>query len=61
MLLLFRESLPRACVSIVLGGVSRVKVPLLCRCCNRGEEGEELLKGETLVIRRLTGSRGLLS
>lgn len=61
MLLLLRDSLPRACVSIVLGGVSRVKVPLLCRCCKRGEEGEELLEGETLVIRLLTGSRGLLS
>lgn len=60
MLLLLRDSLPRACVSIVLGGVSRVKVPLLCRCCRRGEEGE-LLEGETLVIRLLTGSRGLLS
>lgn len=61
MLLLLRDSLPRACVSIVLGGVSRVEVPLLCRCCRRGEEGEELLEGETLVIRLLTGSRGLLS
>lgn len=48
-------------MSIVLGGVSRVKVPLLCRCCKRGEEGEELLEGETLVIRLLIGSRGLLS
>lgn len=61
MLLLLRDSLPRAWVSIVLGGVSRVKVPLLCRCCKRGEEGEELLEGETLVIRLLIGSRGLLS
>lgn len=61
MLLLFLDSRPRACVSIVLGGVSRAIVPRLCRGCSLGElEGEGLLEGDTLVT-RLTGSRGLLS
>lgn len=60
MLLLFLDSLPRFCVSMVLGGVSRVNVPRLCRCCRRGEDGEGVRVGETLAIRRLTGSRGLL-
>ena len=58
MLLLFLDSRPRDCVSMVLGGVSRDTVPRLCR--RRGEEGEGLLVGDTLVT-RLTGSRGLFS
>ena len=59
MLLLFLDSRPLDCVSMVLGGVSRDIVPRLCR--RRGEEaGERLLVGDTLVT-RVTGSRGLLS
>lgn len=60
MLLLFLDSRPRDCVSMVLGGVSRDIVPCLCRCCRRGDEGEGLLVGDTLATRPL-GSRGLLS
>lgn len=60
MLLLFLVSLPRCCVSIVLGGVSRDVMPRLCRCCKRGEPGEGLRVGEQLVI-FLTGSLGLFS
>lgn len=60
MLLLLLVSLPRCCVSIVLGGVSRDVIPRLCRCCKRGEPGEGLRVGEQLVI-FLTGSLGLFS
>lgn len=60
MLLLFLDSRPRDCVSMVLGGVSRDIVPRLCRGCRRGDEGDGLLVGDTLATRPL-GSRGLLS